>query len=942
MRKVFYSFALALCALLLSVPVYGYEYSIRNHEQLREALRTGMIDTRGDGGGTYQLSASDILVLANDIIFNQVLDELNLNRDLLIVSNRAVPQYNIDLNGFTIQRNISNPVGDDGVSVFSFKERESSDPVTLSISDSKGGGKVIANVTTLFTAGNYPTAVLFPRDTPVGCTLILNGGSLIGQVNGSVFSGTAGVIDECGCTTIIYDGFLTAYASMITQTANSTLKLYGGVIGSSYNLQLPNQSAVLIQGKLSASSIWQAATIYGLAYTEPNAFSTLVPSSSKTLLNDAVSSISALNALTNEQKNTSKVEIYDEFDLTVNNVTVSTRNKNDVLGDGTVIFKGRCNNKSFGELHLKGATLSNITTSISDLKICLSGANVLNGDLIGYDSNVSIQSAIARTTGLTAVDKLTVTYAAETPVMLYDGDLTVGRAAALSIDGKNNTSAVDCGNFTLNDAWFDAVVTGAGPVVKSTDNSINSVLKSGSLTGKSVAYTPNLEMKNLYVLGHQLSAWDVGSDLTDDGISGKVHYYGGTLELTNAIIDARGKNVEAIKGEVNYITYKGTCLIISDSKAAIHLDGGNKTTFGSSGAGDNRLYIISDDSYAINAQGVKALQFGDTNQFDPITIYSGSTAINGNDNKPIVTVFNNMDISCASYGKPMYKVDLRTNASRVSDFGGGFDTANGVLTKANGANADHVVFRRMTSLSGTAYPIEVEGVSVTTGNADDVLGNGKVSYDAATNTLTLDNANVEGWYAPGIRVTGGGLNIALKGSSAVQSSNPSGAIYSVNGDLNISGGADDELFVFGRGMLGLNRMTKQYRTAITGGCTVSAICRDDNFLKSYRSAGMQSDSIYVNASTLYVENRSKNETNKMGLYSFNADGEPGLLLVDAEIKEGVPNTADDVLIAPTKSDDDGIADVRLDVDVTRKVLINGKIFILRNGEIYDTFGLRIK
>ena len=943
MRKHLLSLTLALCATSLCLPMYGYTYSIRTHEQLREALRTGTIDARGDGAGQYQLSENDVLVLANDIIFDQELDGNNLNRDLLYVTERGVSQYNIDLNGFTIQRNISNPVGQDAVSVFSFRQRESVNPACLVINDSKGGGKVIANATTMFSGGNYPTAVLFPTLCPGPCSLIVYGGSLMGQVMGSNYAGCAGVTDYYGCTTIIYGGFLTAYTADAS-VQQPTLKLYGGAIGDSYNTQPASQSGIFINGSLSGDSNWQAATIYGISYNQTNAFSGLIPSTSKVKLNGSASTISALNALSNSQKKAAKIEIYDEFDLTVNNVTVTTLNKDDVLGDGKVVFEANNNNKISGALYLNGATLTNITNNIPDLAIILTGTNTLNGDLISYNGNVELLTQERSVTSGTPLHKLNVTYAAETPIMIYGGNLSVKAGVSLNVDGKNNQNAVECNKFTLYRCWFDATVTGAGPVVKSTSTDIDSGerLISGSLSGKSVSYQPDLQWKNLYILGRQMSVWDVNSDITGDGISGKVTYYGSSIEMENALIDARGKGAEAIKGQINNIRFKGVNFIISDNYAAIKLDDGTKTTFAPYGTGENHLYIIS-DTYGINASGVGEIDFGSNTERDPITIYAGSTGIYGNNNKPIIKVYSDLDISCSNTGLPMYKISTQISNTRTSDFGGGFDTGDGVFTKANGGDADHVTYKYGfgTKLSGTAYPVEVAGVTVTTGNAADVLGDGKISYNASTNTLTLNNANIEGWYTPGIRVTSGGLNIALNGSSAVQSSNPNGAIYTVNGDLNISGGINDSLFVFGRGMMGLNRMTKPYRTAITGGCYVSAICRDDNFVKSYRSAAMQSDSLYVNNSTLYVENRSSNSTNKVSLYSYNANLEPGLLLVDSEIKAGAPNTPEAVLIAPINQT--GLEEVREAVgDKAAKVLIDGQIYILRGGKAYNLQGAEIR
>ena len=48
--------------------------------------------------------------------------------------------------------------------------------------------------------------------------------------------------------------------------------------------------------------------------------------------------------------------------------------------------------------------------------------------------------------------------------------------------------------------------------------------------------------------------------------------------------------------------------------------------------------------------------------------------------------------------------------------------------------------------SAEEYGVWVGGVQVTSDNAEDVLGDGTVSYDAVTSTLTLDNANITDCY----------------------------------------------------------------------------------------------------------------------------------------------------------------------------------------------------
>jgi len=925
MKRVF-TFALAMTALMLAFPVQAARWGFNDAYSLKLALLNGLIN---DGLTLAGLNDDDVLYLEEDIVWDQEAD----NSDLLVVS-AVKNQYTLDLNGHKLQRNISNPVGSDGTTAISFKHVKGTGTGKLIIIDTKGGGQIIAN-SSVMPVGNYLSAVQFPQNcNGSGGGLYVYSGDLISQVNNNGAPNCYGIMDEYGQTVSIYNGHHSGYISLAT-SATPTLNLYGGTLGSSYNIGTGNFAALHITSGIQGE--WKGGTIFGLGYNGSQI--SMIDSNSNIYINSVASTLSALNNTSSSNRKKAKIEIAEQFNLQINNNTVTTLNAEDVLGDGKVKYTYRPDNVFGGRvLYLTNATLTQISTN-SDLLVILSGANVLNGDLIGYSSDVEFWSATGHPTGANATDKLTITYGAETPVLLYNGDLKICQAVGISINGQSNAHAVECDKFTLNNAWFDATVTGTGAVVNCTSNDITSTLVSGSLNGKTVSYTPDLNWQNLYILGRQLNGWDVDTEITGQGISGKVHYYGSGISMENAMIDARGMNVEAIKGQLNYISFKGTCFIISDSKSAILLNGGTTTRFSPNGS-DNHLYIIS-GTYAINASGVSTIEFGSNTQWDPITIYSGSTAIYGNNNKPTITVYGNMDISCGSFGLPMYKVTPSIYSTRVSDYGGSVDT-DGVFTKANGSDADHVVFRRgnVPTFSGTAYPIEVTGISVTDGNAADVLGNGKVSYNISSNTLSLDDANIEGWYTPGIRVSSGGLNVALSGSTAVQSSNPNGAIYTVNGDLNISGGASDSLFVFGRGMAGLNRMTKPYRTSITGGCYVSAICRDDNFIQSFRSFGMQSDSLYVDASTLYVENKSKNETNKVSLASYNSNLEPGLLLVNSSITYGEPNTSAPLLIEPTSGT--GTEEIQGRDEITTKVIHEGKMYILRGRDIFTVTGQKVK
>lgn len=953
MKRVYSSLALAVMALMLCAPVYaGYRYSITSHYQLLRALRTGKIDASVDGEGTYDLSAEDVLVLQNDIIWDQDVNPNSRNSDLLVVVNRAVDTYTIDLNGHTLQRNISEPTSDESVSVISFAKRESSLPVTLVIKDSKGGGQIIADMPVQPSSGYYPSAVIFPTTCPGRCAVHVYGGSLQGRVTGKKMSGSAGVLDRFGCITKIYGGELDGYSSL-ANNANSQLELYDGVLGNDYNLLSSTQGALYVLQGLNANSIWEGGVVYGIRYSQDNFFSAVqIPAASYYYLNDQETTSSALKALTYNERDRSKIEVDHIWDgFGINNVNITTRSKDDVLGDGKVRFEPDTEDRNSGTLYLNGATLSEIINH-NPLRIVLTGANTLNGQLISYGGNIEILSADNRISGSVAKHTLTVNYTSnDTPMFLYDCDLTVKDGVGLTVNSQSYKYAVDCDNLTLQRCWFKASAT-TGPVVFSKSNNlVDEQLVSGSLTGKNVEYKPNYISTELYIFGQELTEYDYDTDIDLDGISGKVHFSTNGLELENAIIDARGKNIEAIKGKLPRMTYKGNCYIINDYKAVFNLSGVSQTLIEQADYNEKaHLYIIS-GTYGILLANENAIRFGNRNYgCGAVSIYGGSNGIRGDNTKPGLWIFDDMDISGGVDCLPTYKVKLENSCPRVSDFGGwtGFNEQDGVFISSDNKNADHVVFRRNgpNYQAGKSYPIEVAGFMVTDGNAPDVLGDGQVAYDVETSTLTFKNASINGFYVPAVRVRPGAyslfdLNIKLQGTTYMQSCAPNGAIYIQQINLNIDGTETDSLIAQGYGMMGINRVTKYKQTAITGGCYVKAICYNNNYIQSGRSAALQSDRLRINNSTLYVENRSIDPTNKVSLYSYDPDtGNPGLTLEGVEIVEGAPNTPEPVLIAPFNSE--GIEDVHIDNVQSTKVLHEGQLYILRNGDIFDARGQKIK
>jgi len=90
------------------------------------------------------------------------------------------------------------------------------------------------------------------------------------------------------------------------------------------------------------------------------------------------------------------------------------------------------------------------------------------------------------------------------------------------------------------------------------------------------------------------------------------------------------------------------------------------------------------------------------------------------------------------------------------------------------------------SMQAADYTLYIAGTQVTDLNCSDILGDGKVSYDPATNTLVLNSANIQAEGECGI-LTVNALNILVRGTSQINVIHPGSGIacISVMGKLKI-------------------------------------------------------------------------------------------------------------------------------------------------------------
>lgn len=147
----------------------------------------------------------------------------------------------------------------------------------------------------------------------------------------------------------------------------------------------------------------------------------------------------------------------------------------------------------------------------------------------------------------------------------------------------------------------------------------------------------------------------------------------------------------------------------------------------------------------------------------------------------------------------------------------------------------------VTTQSGKAYPVELAGITVTDGNKDDILGDGKASYEPSTNTLTLNDADI---FDNGqVLHATAGLRLEVKGENDLTSISGRSSVEVQGGDFVIFGKnqKDDKLYVSGSNGVQCDQ-TEQYRMEVKR-CNVEISPWGGEY-------ALQTDSLCVNAGNL--------------------------------------------------------------------------------------------
>ena len=226
------------------------------------------------------------------------------------------------------------------------------------------------------------------------------------------------------------------------------------------------------------------------------------------------------------------------------------------------------------------------------------------------------------------------------------------------------------------------------------------------------------------------------------------------------------------------------------------------------------------------------------------------------------------------------------NTAMVLPYGGSV-TEEGVLDAAG----EEMFALRLSNnapfqQSGKAYPIELCGVTVSEGTADDILGDGKASYDAETNTLSLDGMEVYRSEYQALRVVKSSINVEVKGENEFIEHSIRPAIEVENGDLRIFGDKDAKLHIDNyKSVVIRGDRTGKYRVAFEG-CNVSV------FASSGYTA-LEADSLYIDAANVSIGSQYD-----IAWQSMNPNKNGGLVLKHAVLKEGVVNVSPKMLFEP--------------------------------------------
>ena len=503
MKKFFYSLAIALVALMLCLPVKATIFNIATELEWEYLI-------------VYHQSQDGMLMKNGDVI--RLLHDLNLNY-IEGKDHGSVPEnwtLTVDLNGHTLRY--------DGACSATSTLVECQEGSTLNIKDSGDGGQWIFN--DLDGSGQ-----IWLLNMSNNSTVNVYGGALLALYNQNMAFSQKAIHCSKNCTVNVFDGLIsTITGNRSDSRLNNKINLYGGTFGNDFLKNANNVAAIWHDPYLGTI---QAGKIYGLegdaaladyrpaGYPEANIDKALAENT-KVYIDGVLTPSNQLVSDRDAYEN-KLVEVFYEPDLTINNIAVTSVNASDILGDGKVSF-----DIASKTLYLKtkeagkpNTINGNIVYDDFKLNIVVDGIWSLNGRIVGHNGDLVISPAHFALTEEDG-DVLDIHSQNATAVSLNGKSFCAKNRVRVFIEDNNTNTqtAVSCGMFVINNAWFDA--WGKKPIVDCQNSMItNAKITSGSLKDNDVIKVePNITKYVVWVDVNDKSAGTVtGDGLVNEGVS---------------------------------------------------------------------------------------------------------------------------------------------------------------------------------------------------------------------------------------------------------------------------------------------------------------------------------------------------------------------------------------------------------------------------------------
>ncbi len=694
MKKFFYSLAIALVALMVSIPAKAKVQDVSNFDELFYLYYTNSYNS-------LKINANDTIRLAANITFSDVDDA---RRGFL---QSLVDTRTLDLNGYTLKKTSYHGLP----YVINLRANQ-----TLNILDSRGGGQIIQN--------NYDVgvarwaAVVYTRDKNV--TVNIYGGALIATINNTVvlddiymrFSSAVIFGYEDGVyaqgTVNMYGGSMALFGNMYhTGSAtlgvfkwnpNVRLNLYGGTIGSADLMS--SMSGVYVDGLNQAFGTMKEGIVYGVYGKE--FFQDIDPLAKVYINNVLTPSSTYLNAAEDAYAH-SKVELRYAPEITVSGVEVTKDNCDDILGDGKVGFDIASNT-----LYLKtkeagkpNTINGNIVYDDFKLNIVVDGIWSLNGRIVGHDGDLIISPAHFALTEEDG-DILAIHSQNSTAVSLNGKSFCAKNRVRVFIEDNNThtQTAVSCGMFVINNAWFDA--WGKKPIVDCQNSMItNAKITSGSLKNNDVIQVePNITK---YVV------WVEPNDYNAGSTNGDAYVAEGT---SHTAIATPNSGYHFLRWS-NGVTENPYTFVVTQ---------------------DTVLYALFEADVVINYYDINVVSADETMG----TVSGGGTHIEQGQTVTITATPNEG-----------YQFLYWTTAD---------GQVQGAISQWTVTKDETLIAHFRVAPPADAYNLWVCGTQVTGSNSADILGDGVWCYDNTTRTLTVmkdatynitNNGFIEDWAGSG-------------------------------------------------------------------------------------------------------------------------------------------------------------------------------------------------